>query len=178
MVYPRMSLLCGCKRQVSHASCMQVPQTTGKPVGTRVRCSLPSFPQLHLKTWVATKVSLHLRFGLRGSSRHPPRDANNCDVWKTLVDDDSHMRLLAALNQTKCTQAPTERHCSPAEVVLVGKWVACPGFTEILKAHPPMWMWTILTKANALYTVEEGRLPQRGHTRCIDTCMCFKYLTT
>ena len=87
------------------------------------------------------------------------------------------MRRLAALNQTMCTRAPTERRCSPTEVVLVGKWVALLGFTEILQARPPMWTWAILTKANVLCTVEGGRLPQQGCTRCVDTSGCFEYLT-
>ena len=56
--------------------------------------------------------------------------------------------------------APTKRHCSSAEAVLVGKWVAPPGFAEILKSHPPVWMRMILLKANALCTVEGSRLLQ------------------
>ena len=40
------------------------------------------------------------------------------------------------------------------EVLLVGKWVALPGFTEILQVHQQAWTWMILTKANALCTVE------------------------
>ena len=82
-----------------------------------------------------------------------------------------------ALNQTKCTRAPTKRRCSPTEAVLVGKWLALAGFVEILKAHPPMWMWVILTQANTLCTVEGSRLPWRGCTRRINTCACFEYLT-
>ena len=42
-----------------------------------------------------------------------------CDAWKMLVRDDGHTRRLAALTKTKCTWAPTERCCSPAEAVLV-----------------------------------------------------------
>ena len=70
----------------------------------------------------------------------------------------------------------TERHCSPAEAVLVGKWAALPDFTEILKAHPAMWLWMILIKANALRTAEGSRLPWQGCTRHVNTCTCFEYL--
>ena len=159
MIYPRMSSL------APHH--MQASQTTSKPIGMRAHCSLPLFPQLHLKTRVATEVNFHLHFGLCCSSQCPPRDANNCNVRKTLVHSGNHMRQLTVLNQTKCTWAPTKRYTSPAEVVLVGKWVALPGFTEILNACPPAWVWMILTKANMLCKVEVS----------VDTSACFKYLT-
>ena len=81
-----------------------------------------------------------------------------CDARETLTPGSGHMRRLAALNQTMCTGAPTERHCSPVEVVLVEKCVALPGFIEILKAHPLVWTQMILTKANTLNTVEGSRL--------------------
>ena len=101
-----------------------------------------------------------------------------CNARKTLTRGSGHTRRLAALNQTKCTRAPTKRCCSPAEVVLVGKWVAFPGFTEILRAHPQICMQMILTKANTLCTVEGSRLLQQRCTRHVDICMCFEYLTT
>ena len=101
-----------------------------------------------------------------------------CDVQRLLAHGNAHTRQLAALNQNKCTWAPTERHCSPMEAVLVGEWAALPGFAEILKMCPPVWTWVILTRAYTLCTVEGSRLPQQGHTRCVNTCMCFKYLTT
>ena len=142
----------------------------------RVCCFLPSFPQPHLKTWVTTEANLHSHFGLHGSIRHPPRDANICDVWRSLAYGSGHMRQLAALNQTKCTWAPTERCCSAIEAVLVGKWVALLGSAEIFKVCSPAWTWVILTQANVLCTVEGSRLLQQGHTRCADTCVCFKCL--
>ena len=157
---------------------MQVSQTTSKSTGTRVHCSLPLFPQLHLKTLVATKVNLCSHFGLRGSSQCPPRDTNICDVWRMLACCDGHMQQLTTLNQTKCTWALTERCCSPMEAVLVAKWVALPGFANILKVHPLVWTWVILTQANTLCTVEGSRLLWQGHTRCVDTYACFEYLTT
>ena len=173
-----MSLLCDYKWWMHHASCTQSPHITCKPIGMRVCSSLPSFPQLPLKTWVATEVNLSSCFGLCGSSWCPPRDANNCDARETLTHGSSHTWWLAALNQTKCTQAPTERCCSPAKAVLVEKCVALPRLAVILKACPQQWMWILLTKANMLNTVEGSRLPQQGHTRCVKTYMCFKHLTT
>ena len=82
-----------------------------------------------------------------------------CDARETLTRGSGHMRLLAALNQTKCTWAPTERCCSPAEAVLVEKCAALLDFAEIFKAHPLVWTQMILTKANVLNTVEGSRLP-------------------
>ena len=32
----------------------------------------------------------------------------------------------------QCTRAPTERHGSPAEMVLGERWVTLPGFTEMV----------------------------------------------
>ena len=96
MNYSRMSLPSGCKQLMHYASCTSAPQTTGKPIGTRGCCSLLNFPQPHLKTWVATEVGSIAHFGLHGSSWHPPRDANNCDAWWTLMGGSSHMRQLAA----------------------------------------------------------------------------------
>ena len=159
-------------------SCAQASQTTSKPVGMRAHCSLPLFPQPHLKTQVTTEVNLRLCSRLHRSSWCPHREANNCDARKILVCGSSHMRQLTALNQTKCTWASTKRHCSPAEAVLVEKCVAPPGFAEILKAHPQAWTQMILTKANTLCTVEGSRLLLQGHTRRIDTCVCFEYLTS
>ena len=102
-----------------------------------------------------------------------------CETQKTLTYGKGHTSQLTALNQTKCTRAPTERCCNPAEVVvLVGKCVALPGFAEILKARPPAWMQKILAKTNALSTIEGSRLLWQGHTRHIDTCVWFEYLTT
>ena len=160
-----------------HASCTQASQTRSKPIGTRVHCSLPLFPQPHLKTRVTTEANLHWHFGLHDSSWCPPRDANNCDAQKILVHGSGRMRWLAALNQTKCTWAPTEM-LQPAEAVLVGKWAVLLGFAEILQVHPLTWTLAILTKANALCTVEGGRLLWRGRTRCINPSLCFEYLTT
>ena len=71
-------------------------------------------------------------FRLYSSSWCPPRDANICDVWKMSMRGDDYMRQFAAMNQTKCMKAPTERCCSPTEVVLVESEVAIPGLTEIL----------------------------------------------
>ena len=42
----------------------------------------------------------------------------------------------SSLNQTKCIWAPTERCCSPVEVVLSGRSVALAGFAEIFRMHP------------------------------------------
>ena len=100
MNYSRMSLPGGCKQLMHHTSCMSVPQTTGKltgkPTGMRGCCSLLTFPQLYLKTRVTTKVGSCLHFGLHGSSWCLPRDANNCDAWRTLMGGSSHMHRLAA----------------------------------------------------------------------------------
>ena len=101
-----------------------------------------------------------------------------CDAQKTLTRDSGHTQRFTALNQTKCTRAPTEMHCSPVEAVLVEKCVALLGFAEILKVHPLAWTQMILTKVNALNTVEGSRLPWRGCTRCIETYACFEHLTT
>ena len=108
MNYSRMSLPSGCRKLMHHASCTSAPQTTGKPTGMRGHCSLLTFPQLHLKTWVTTKVSSCSRFWLQGSHWHPPRDANNCDAWWMLMGGSSHTCWLTALCQTKCTRAPTK----------------------------------------------------------------------
>ena len=96
MNYSRMSLPSGCKQLMHHASCMSVPQTTGKPAGMRGHSSLLTFPQPHLQTWFTTEVGSHLCFRLHGSSWCPPRDANNCDVWQTLMGGGSHTCQLAA----------------------------------------------------------------------------------
>ena len=120
MVYPRMSLLCSCKRQTHHTSCVQASQTTNKPIGMGAHCSLLPFPQLHLKTQAATEANLRSCSRLHSSSWHPPRDTNNCDELKMLKRGNGHMQQLTALNQTRCTWAPSERCCSPVEVVLVG----------------------------------------------------------
>ena len=96
MNYSRMSLPSGCKQLTCHASCVSVPQTTGKPAGMRGHCSPLTFPQLHLKTQVATKVGSCSYFGLCSSSWPPPRDANNCDAQWMLVGGGSHMYQLAA----------------------------------------------------------------------------------
>ena len=96
MNYSRMSLPGGCKQLMHHASYTSVPQTTGKPAGTRGRCSLLTFPQPHLKTWVTTEAGSCSCFGLLGSIWCPPRNANNCDVWQTLIGGSSHRRRLAA----------------------------------------------------------------------------------
>ena len=126
---------------------LHASQATSKDIGMRMHCSLPLFPQPHLKTQDATKAGFHSWFGLHGSCWHPPKGANNCDTQKT-SHDGFHMGQFAALNQTKCTRAPTKVHCSPAEAVLVRKWVALPGFSEIVGMHPLAWMYMILTKAN------------------------------
>ena len=47
-------------------------------------------------TWVATEVGSRSHLGLHGSSWHPPRDANNCDVRRMLMGGGSHMHRLAA----------------------------------------------------------------------------------
>ena len=154
-----------------HASCAQASQTISKLVGTRVCCSFPSFPQPHLKTQVTTEANLHLHSRLRSSSCCPPRDANNCDVQKMLTCGSSHMKRLAALNQTKCTWAPTERRCSAVGAVLVGKWAALPGFTEILRAHSQMCTQMIFTKANALCTVKEVGSCGKDVPECQYLCM-------
>ena len=91
MNYSRTSLPGGCKQLTCHASCASVPQTTGKPTGVRGCCSLLTFPQPHLKTQVTTKAGSCLHFGMHGSSLCPPRDANNCDGWQTLMGGGSHM---------------------------------------------------------------------------------------
>ena len=46
------------------------------------------------------------------------------------------MTTHSSLNQTKCTRAPTKRHCSPTEAVLVGRLAALPDFARILEARP------------------------------------------
>ena len=94
MNYSRMSLPGDHKQLMCHASCASVPQTTGKPAGMRGCCSLLTFPQLHLKTWVATKAGSCSHFGLHGSSWHPSRDTNNCDAQQTLMGGSSHMHRL------------------------------------------------------------------------------------
>ena len=94
--YFRMSLPSGCKQLMHHTGWTSVPQTTGKPIGMRGHCSLLTFPQLHLKTWVTMEAGSRLHFGLYGSSWYPPRDANNCDAWQTLMGGSSHMCQLAA----------------------------------------------------------------------------------
>ena len=88
-----------------------------------------------------------------------------------------HLGWLAVLNQTKYTWAPTKRHCSLVEVVLVRKWAALLGFAEIVGTCPPVWMHMILTKTNMLSTVEGSRLPLWGCTRCITTFTCNADLT-
>ena len=62
------------------------------------------------------------------------------------------------------------------KAVLVGKWVALLGFTEILKACPPVWMQMILTKANMVCTVDHALSIQP--LKCLrwknqPTCMSF-----
>ena len=101
-----------------------------------------------------------------------------CDARRKLSHDRCHARQFAALDQTKCTWAPTKRCCSPAEAVLVRKWVALPGFTEIVGKHPLVWMHMILTRTNALSTVEGNRLPQQVCTRCDTTFACYVDLTS
>ena len=96
MNYSRMSLPGNHKQLTHHASYTSVPQTTGKPTGMRGCCSLLTFLQPHLKTWVATEAGSHSRFELCGSSWHPPRDTNNCDVQWTLMGGSSHMHQLTA----------------------------------------------------------------------------------
>ena len=96
MNYSRMSIPSGCKQLMHHASCASVPQTSGKPIGMRGRCSLLTFPQPHLKTRVTTKAGSHSHFGLRGSSWCPPRDANNCDAQQALMGGGGHMCWLTA----------------------------------------------------------------------------------
>ena len=93
MNYSRMSLPGGGKQLMHHTSCTSVPQTTGKPVGTRGHCSLLIFPQPYLKTGVTTKAGSCSHFGLHGSSWHPPRDANNCDVQWILIGGSSGVGL-------------------------------------------------------------------------------------
>ena len=86
-----MSLPGGRKQLMHHTSCALAHQTTGKPIDTRGCCSILTFPQLHLKTQVTTKVGSCSHFGLHDSSCSTPRDANNCDVWQMLVGGSSHM---------------------------------------------------------------------------------------
>ena len=65
-----------------------------------------------------------------------------------------HSTLVSLL--PRCTQAPTERHSSPVEVVLTGSGVALPGLTEI-----PLWDTALLTKADTIITLEGSRLQPR-----------------
>ena len=92
-----------------------------------------------------------------------------CDARKTLLRDRCHAGRFAALNQIKCTQAPTESRFSPVEAVLVKKWAALLGFAEIVGMCPPVWTHMILTKTNPLSTVEGSRLLWQGCTRCVVT---------
>ena len=107
-----------------------------KPAGMRVHCSPPPFLQLHLKTQVAPKVSFTCILGCAASvGTHPgtPIIVTNKKCGDMVAPCGMTCSLL---NQTKCTQAPTERHCSPMEAVLVGSLVALPGSSRIFKAHP------------------------------------------
>ena len=58
----------------------------------------------------------------------------------------------------RCTQAPTERHSSPVEVVLTGSGAALPGLIDIPKSPTDM---ALLTKANTIITLEGSRLQPR-----------------
>ena len=67
----------------------------------------------------------------------------NCS-FSTVCDWNNHHRsfhstylmIHSLLTKTKCTWAPTKRHCSPTEAVLVGRSVALPGPSRIFKVHP------------------------------------------
>ena len=119
MNYLRMSLVGDCKQLVHHASCMSVPQTTGKPVGTRGCCSPLTFPQPHLKTRVATEVGSGLHFGLHSSNWCPPREANTCDVQMMLICDNGHMQHLTVLSKQGALGHQPKGADSPVEPVLV-----------------------------------------------------------
>ena len=83
------------------------PQTTGKPIGTRGHSPLLTFPQLHLKTWVATEVGYCFHFGLCGFSWHPPRDANNCDAQQMLMSGSGHTsQLMTSAKQSTLGHQP------------------------------------------------------------------------
>ena len=74
-----------------------------------------------------------------------------CEMHVVVATQSTSMSLLPW-----CTRAPTERHCSPVEVVLSGSEVALPGLVEIPKS--PLWETSLLTKANAINTLEGSRL--------------------
>ena len=52
-----------------------------------------------------------------------------CKICAVVAMQSTSMLLLP-----RCTRAPTERHCSPVEVVLSGSEVALPGLIEIPKS--------------------------------------------
>ena len=124
MNYSRMSLPSDCKQLMCQASCMSVPQTTGKPAGMRGNCSLLTFPQPHLKTWVTTEMGSCSHFGLCNSSWCPPRDANNCDAQWTLMGGGGYMCQLMA--PAKLSALGHQPKGTPVEMAL-------PGFSGILK---------------------------------------------
>ena len=46
------------------------------------------------------------------------------------------MMICSLLTKTKCTWAPTERHSSLMEVVLIGRSATLLGVSRIFKVHP------------------------------------------
>ena len=149
-----------------HASCMSMPQTTGKPIGMRGHCSLLTFPQPHLKTLVRTEVGSGLHFGLCGFSWHPPSNTNNCDMWMMMACDKGHMQHFAALSKPSALGHQQKGAGSPVEVVLIEEWAALPGFSRILK-HVQWLAHVANTHGNTSKTVEGSRLQSWGCTRCV-----------
>ena len=112
-----MSLPGDCKQLMhyANASCVSVPQATGM----RGCCSLLTFPQPHLKTWVITKAGSGSHFRLCGSSWCQLRHANNCDLHAMLAHDNGHMQRFAALSKPSALGHQLKGADNPVEAVLV-----------------------------------------------------------
>ena len=81
-----------------------------------------------------------------------------------------HVTIHSLLNQTKCTWAPTERHCSPMEAVPVGRSAASWAWAPLgyLRCIHVVWTLTVITKADALVNLKEVSSCSEDATRCID----------
>ena len=106
----------------------------GKPSGTRMYCPSLKFSQSTLDdsghnrgrplpTVQAVCCQLVPTQGCQELSQ------TECEICTVVATHSTSVSLLP-----RCTQAPTERHSSPVEVVLTGSRVALPGLVEIPKS--------------------------------------------
>ena len=113
----------------------------GKPSGTRVYCPSLKFPQSTLADsgrnrgrpspmiWAACRQLVPTQ-GCQELS------CTKCEMHMVAATCFTSVTLLP-----QCTQAPTERHCSPVEAVLTGSEAALPGLVEIPRSPRGTWRY-------------------------------------